>query len=398
MRRDVRQGALFAGAAAAMVCCAIAATATPRTTKSFTDVNSIGAFLAASNSIRVATVDEEFTAHRVNFTGVLEPVAPGTWAADARIMITPPTGLATIFQPTTTEAFSEPITISGLSFELTAPVAAVGEWQFRFFEDFIDAPGGVESVWRSANFELDDALPPPRWTETTDAPDLFQAAQECEGSGTLSEIRGFILGDETDLYAIDICNPSAFTASTIGRADWDTVLMLFAQDGTGVAMSDDEPSGALRQSLLTGQFVTTPGRYYIAINQFGRRAVTFDGLPIWNEQPFNLERAPDGPASLALLAGWTSVNPGVGGIYTIALSGACFVASTPVCVADVDDGQATGVPDGAVTIDDLLFYLGEFQAGRIRADVDDGSGSNTPDGAVTIDDLLYYLGRFSDGC
>ncbi|QQS09654.1 MAG: hypothetical protein IPK69_03260 [Phycisphaerales bacterium] len=72
--------------------------------------------------------------------------------------------------------------------------------------------------------------------------------------------------------------------------------------------------------------------------------------------------------------------------------------STPGCVADVDDGTGTGTPDGGVTIDDLLYYLGIFNAGSVSADVDDGSGTGTPDGGVTIDDLLYYLIRFNAGC
>lgn len=75
------------------------------------------------------------------------------------------------------------------------------------------------------------------------------------------------------------------------------------------------------------------------------------------------------------------VNPGSGG-----------------CVADVDDGSGTGVQDGAVTIDDLLYYLAIFGNGSVPADVDDGSGTGVQDGAVTIDDLLYYLVRFNAGC
>jgi hypothetical protein len=68
------------------------------------------------------------------------------------------------------------------------------------------------------------------------------------------------------------------------------------------------------------------------------------------------------------------------------------------CVADFDDGSNTGTPDGGVTIDDLIYYLGLFEAGDVCADVDDGSGTNTLDGGVTIDDLIYYLGRFEAGC
>ena len=62
------------------------------------------------------------------------------------------------------------------------------------------------------------------------------------------------------------------------------------------------------------------------------------------------------------------------------------------------DGSGTGVPDGGVTIDDLLYYLALFEAGDICADVDDGTGTGVPDGGVTIDDLLYYLFRFEAGC
>ncbi len=72
--------------------------------------------------------------------------------------------------------------------------------------------------------------------------------------------------------------------------------------------------------------------------------------------------------------------------------------SAPACVADVDDGNATGAADGAVTIDDLLYYLAVFQAGDINADIDDGTATATPDQAVTIDDLLYYIERFQMGC
>lgn len=54
--------------------------------------------------------------------------------------------------------------------------------------------------------------------------------------------------------------------------------------------------------------------------------------------------------------------------------------------------------DGAVTIDDLLFFLAAFEAGDIAVDLDDGSGTGTPDEAVTVDDLLYFLVRFEGGC
>lgn len=68
------------------------------------------------------------------------------------------------------------------------------------------------------------------------------------------------------------------------------------------------------------------------------------------------------------------------------------------CAADVDNGDGLGVPDDAVTIDDLMYFLDEYAAGRLEADVDDGSASGVRDGAVTIEDLLYYLERYAAGC
>lgn len=68
------------------------------------------------------------------------------------------------------------------------------------------------------------------------------------------------------------------------------------------------------------------------------------------------------------------------------------------CHADVDDGTGTGVPDGGVTTDDLLYFLSQYATGARNADIDDGSGTGTPDGGVTIDDLLYFLLRFESGC
>lgn len=70
----------------------------------------------------------------------------------------------------------------------------------------------------------------------------------------------------------------------------------------------------------------------------------------------------------------------------------------PVCPADVDNGNATGIPDGAVTIDDLIYFLRAFEEGSLGADLDDGTSTATPDQAVTIEDLIYMLVRFENGC
>lgn len=69
-----------------------------------------------------------------------------------------------------------------------------------------------------------------------------------------------------------------------------------------------------------------------------------------------------------------------------------------LCSADLDDGSGTGISDDAVEINDLLYFLGGFEAGSTSVDLDDGTGAGTPDGAITIDDLLFFLVRFENGC
>ncbi len=102
----------------------------------------------------------------------------------------------------------------------------------------------------------------------------------------------------------------------------------------------------------------------------------------------------------------TSVESADAATYDCVVSATCSSVTSAgaalnvsaACVADYDDGSATGTPDNGVTIDDLLYYLSIFEAGDVAADVDDGSGNNNHDGGVTIDDLIYYLVRFEAGC
>lgn len=75
-----------------------------------------------------------------------------------------------------------------------------------------------------------------------------------------------------------------------------------------------------------------------------------------------------------------------------------FTIQAPVCPADLDNGSGSGTSDGAVDINDLLYFLNQFESGGLGADLDNGSGSGTPDGGVDINDLLYFLAHFELGC
>jgi hypothetical protein len=71
-----------------------------------------------------------------------------------------------------------------------------------------------------------------------------------------------------------------------------------------------------------------------------------------------------------------------------------------ICPADLDNGSMSGIRNGGVGIEDLVFFLHGFEVGLDVVDLDnDGDPAvGTPDAAVTIEDLLYFLNHFEGGC
>lgn len=102
---------------------------------------------------------------------------------------------------------------------------------------------------------------------------------------------------------------------------------------------------------------------------------------------------------------WVSrgIDQGPNRTLSVTLNGSAnvqaFYASS-CCGSDLDDGTRTGTRDGAVTIDDLVYFLDRFEVGAQAADLDDDGepAALSPDGAVDINDLLVMLARFQQGC
>jgi hypothetical protein len=165
---------------------------------------------------------------------------------------------------------------------------------------------------------------PPGWDEVGDAADMCGAAQVVMGSGGVPEIRGNLgSGTDVDMYRIHICDPATFAASTVGGAGFDTQLALFDLNCMGVSFSDDKDPTA--QSSLTGLHVPAAGDYYLAISAYDRDAFDSGALQIWNDTPFNVERAPDGPGAANPLAQWGGTATAFG-VYSIFLNGVTFLA------------------------------------------------------------------------
>ena len=158
------------------------------------------------------------------------------------------------------------------------------------------------------------------WNEVPDAGELPGTAQTPIGSGPLTTIFGNRSGD-ADMYLIHIPNPAAgFYARTWPNSSGDTQLWLFDLAGNGVTFNDDDV-GLL--SRITGQFLSGPGDYYLAISSYNYDALNAGGQLIWNNTPFGTERPPDGPGAPGPVAGWSGASGS--GAYQIDLRGVEFI-------------------------------------------------------------------------
>lgn len=201
----------------------------------------------------------------------------------------------------------------------------------------------------------------------------------------------------------DITNPQHYVdidfSNSDPSGDADQEAFIFNDQGNLVFVSDDEgpgffpqfsfgtvgprpPYGTLPDSpnFDGSNGALPPGVYYMGVGHFNvveLSTAATDGR--WHLRP-------NGGDNLEIQVEF----------YTDATS--CDAGCHGTCPSDFDDGSGMGVPDGGVTIEDLLYYLVIFGDGQLCADLDDGSATGVPDGGVTIDDLLYFLVRFSDGC
>jgi hypothetical protein len=177
------------------------------------------------------------------------------------------------------------------------------------------------------NITAEAGTPFDGWDETAngggDAGDLPETAQST-GSDSITKIRGTIgASDDVDVYAITISAPSTFSATTIGGTSLDTALWLFDENGKGVVHNEDDPDASTGfQSRIDNRTfcITQPGRYYLAVSLFDRRAAGCSEGLIWATTPFRGVRCPDGPESTSRVGGWSGSSSSTGR-YIIFLTG-----------------------------------------------------------------------------
>jgi len=183
---------------------------------------------------------------------------------------------------------------------------------------------------KDPNLTSDDSLRntfPPNHSEVGDAGNLPGTAQDPGGVGPLTSIVGSAGGGDEDMYRICITNPSAFSATTLQMASFDTQLFLFDSTGRGVYSNDDV--GLTLESLLPPGHPNSPtavGIYFLAINSWDNEAQNAGGL-IFGNVLFTDVNGPTGPGGANPITSWDGNVLSGGGLYAIVLTGAAATSS-----------------------------------------------------------------------
>lgn len=220
------------------------------------------------------------------------------------------------------------------------------------------------------------ALGAQTWTEV-DAGQLPRTAETTVGDGPLQRISGSLSSSgDVDLFLIRVDDPATFECSTLGGANWDTQLWIFRRDGRGIAHRDDT-SQFVTQAAVTGLFLAGPGHVLIGVSSYDTDPLNAANQQLWNDNPIDTERQPDGSGAASSLAQWSPI-PGVGtGSYSLFLRGASFARTlTPprpeVAWALVQPPNANGtfVPDLAFqrTPSGEIVTVERLAQGRFRVD------------------------------
>jgi hypothetical protein len=192
---------------------------------------------------------------------------------------------------------------------------------------------------------------------------------------------------------------------------------LGVKNGT-ITITSNDPDQPTRIINVTGEVVASntppvanagPDQNVTDADGNGAETITFNGSAStdnvgitnyqWNEGVTTLTQGASATQNAALAVGSHTITLTVFDSALLSSTDQMVVVINPQpCPANIDDGTGTGTPDGGIDISDLLYFLGQFEAGSSNADLDDGTGSGTPDNGVDISDLLFFLGHFEAGC
>lgn len=173
------------------------------------------------------------------------------------------------------------------------------------------------------------------WVEVGDAGDSVPGAQ---GTGAaaglpLNGISGTIFQNgDADFFVLSITNFAAFSATTVGGTNLDTMLYLFDINGNPIYLNDDAAGGKSLQSTLPAGSPIGPqsnGTYILGISLTNVDPVNLSNQLLFAAPVFSTDlRGPSG--ALGPVTGVFDTNKGLEfGKYAISLTGAATALAVP---------------------------------------------------------------------
>lgn len=199
---------------------------------------------------------------------------------------------------------------------------------FNRNQDFIELPANPQST--------NDV------TESGDAGQSFSNAQVIpSGAVALNSINGSISdSSDVDLYQINVTDASAFSATTVGGANFDTILFLFNANNTLVDQNDD--SGSLQSTLpASPNTPITPGTYFLGISSFPNFASS--------DSPPTGSGGSTGDYTIAL-NGVSSAPPANAGSFSLGASPAGLPTGTAISFENDLIGIVSGVDPSQLSL------------------------------------------------
>ena len=271
-----------------------------------------------------------YTALRVHLTGTLTSSAPGTYASEVVLDVTPPGGaLQSIFLGVAATYVTNSFDVTRI---LDVPAATGGTWSFQFRETYQDLAGTPDSLIDGLVVELDDS------DGQIDLGTLVD--------GTPVSVEVVLGASEVKWYKVVIADVSTgahrkLDINTLSSAPGgDTEIGLYSSIGAGLWTSDDAGGGLFSQ-LTFGEEGTlgdlAAGTYFIPVSSYN--AAFF--VPSWNVNSIG----PGG--TFQLTVSQTVITPPVG-IWDEAVDGGG------------DAGQDLGTAQVVTGTGDLPRIVGSF--------------------------------------
>ncbi|MCW5765780.1 MAG: proprotein convertase P-domain-containing protein [Phycisphaeraceae bacterium] len=148
--------------AAALLAATGSAFAAPQESVTFLNVDSNACSGCSQNTVLTHTFTGGYAVGAVRIVGSLTEVNTGTFASEARILVTPPVGTPFVVQASVTTGWTGTLVVAEFVHPTNGGITdAAGTWSFRFYESFDDtADFLVDARWDTVTLTLDDQAEP----------------------------------------------------------------------------------------------------------------------------------------------------------------------------------------------------------------------------------------------